>query len=284
MLLPLFFLFLALPQIKNGLQFHGSPEMNVEGLEIMSCNIFGLKMLRSGDSVSVESKESAFERFADRLQTTDIFCVQEINPNSAEILDRKISFPHVHKLPEKGTAIYTRYPILDSGEIDFGSNTNSCLWVDIDIDGKALRVYSAHLFSNKLSAEADKVLQSGELQRSSTWKEIRNIFGKYRRSAPRRVQQVELILKHVQNCKLPVVLCIDLNDPPQSFVYRQIADLLKDSFVECGNGFGFTYAGSVPFLRIDYIFFSSSIQSLGHEVIRDEFSDHFPIRSWLHFE
>ncbi len=54
---------------------------------------------------------------------------------------------------------------------------------------------------------------------------------------------------------------------------------MMDSFVEKGNGFSVTYAGQIPFLRIDYIMHSQHFETKAYSRIKQNYSDHYPVRA-----
>ena len=78
-----------------------------------------------------------------------------------------------------------------------------------------------------------------------------------------------------------MLVCGDLNDSSQSYVYATISDNLKDSFKESAFGFGSTHNGKMPLLRIDYIFVDTEISVLTHKVERSVISDHNPVFSTI---
>ena len=96
---------------------------------------------------------------------------------------------------------------------------------------------------------------------------------------PQHVQnnQSELILSHIKKSKYPIILSVDLNNTPYSFVYKKFEKKYDDSFVENGIGFGSTFGSKILPMRIDYIFKSSSITSKKFIVYDVKFSDHKPI-------
>ena len=58
------------------------------------------------------------------------------------------------------------------------------------------------------------------------------------------------------------------------FLYWPIIQTFKDAFTISGFGFGGTYIGKIPFLRIDYIWHDKNLQSLNFKTHKSEFSDH----------
>ena len=58
---------------------------------------------------------------------------------------------------------------------------------------------------------------------------------------------MERIMNHITSSPYPVILGADMNDTPYSFSYNEFTKLLKNSFEEKGNGFGFTFNGKLFF-------------------------------------
>ena len=94
-----------------------------------------------------------------------------------------------------------------------------------------------------------------------------------------RAHQVNELMEHIENCPFQVVLCCDLNELPYSYVYHQIKNKLANAFEKGGAGFGFSYNGKIPFLRIDNQFFSSRLEILHYQTPKEiNYSDHYPIK------
>ena len=91
-----------------------------------------------------------------------------------------------------------------------------------------------------------------------------------------------MISNYIKDSPYPVVVMGDFNDTPQSYAYRKIKKGLHDAFKISGRGFGNTYAGELPSFRIDYIMYSNPLISYQFKRIKTEYSDHFPITTWLY--
>ena len=89
------------------------------------------------------------------------------------------------------------------------------------------------------------------------------------------------IMDKIEESPHPIILAGDFNDTPSSFVYNKISSFLEDTFVEKGNGFGRTYAGELPLLRIDFILKSQEFKTLNYQRHKVFFSDHFPVSATL---
>lgn len=247
---------------------------------VMSYNIHALASLRFGTKREKSEKIDLFYELFEKEKPA-ILCVQEAGGVSAQFLDEQLQMPYRHNIVGKGTAIHTTFPIVDKGEIDFGTKINSCLWADLQIGASVFRVYSTHLQSNRVSSLADQVIQGGDLQDQQTWLDIGGMIGRVKRAAAIRAEQAELIAQHIAQSPHRVIVCGDFNDTPQSYTYRKIAEGLHDGFCQSGSGFGTTYAGSIPALRIDYILHDPSIPIGQHKILRIPLSDHYPVISKL---
>ena len=62
-----------------------------------------------------------------------------------------------------------------------------------------------------------------------------------------------------------------------SYVYHTLAKGRKDSFKDCGKGFGSTFAPLWPLLRIDYIIYPEEYCGMSHKVLKENISDHYPV-------
>ena len=105
----------------------------------------------------------------------------------------------------------------------------------------------------------------------------KNIINKIKTASVKRSKQVDAVANHIESSPYPVIICGDFNDPPSSYTYNRISGDLKDAFVESGSGFGNTYNGLIPLLRIDYILHSPQIRSTDFKTVKQNLSDHFPI-------
>ena len=105
------------------------------------------------------------------------------------------------------------------------------------------------------------------------------LFAKVKEGYIKRGAQTRMVADHIKKSPYPVILCGDLNDTPVSYSYRKILKTraFKDAFKLKGRGIGATYAGPVPFQRIDYIFVENDYELLEYYTIAKKHSDHFPI-------
>jgi endonuclease/exonuclease/phosphatase family metal-dependent hydrolase len=211
----------------------------------------------------------------------DVIFVQESNNNIVRQVKSRLQYKEIVHFEGKNTLIITDHKILNSGPIDFGTRDNSAVWADISFNGKKVRLYSVHLASNNVTRIADDVRTGGELVEKETWGNVVTMMRRYNHSTKKRLEQVEKILKHSSTIDYPIVIGGDFNDVPQSYVYAQMTKGLLDAFTEKGNGMGTSFNGSIPSLRIDYLFVSDHFSVLNFNTRKEKYSDHYPIETEL---
>ena len=249
-------------------------------IELVSFNIQNGHYAYSKGRNNRKARSKTLRNFLKKFKDKDVLCFQESAAFAQDILD--LSFKkHFKYQPFNGPVILSKSDFIDKGSIDFNTLTNGCIWTDIAINFDTIRIYNAHLQSNRISKKAQKVMSDGSFQDKETWDGIYGIFANYKRYNQIRSKQIKLIKQHMEKCPYPIILCGDLNDTTQSYIYRLATEDLTDSFREKGNGLGTTFAGALPLLRIDYILGSQEFEFLNHEVHKEEFSDHFLISATL---
>lgn len=248
-----------------------------ESFTVMSYNVYGLKQLKDTSESRMHLKKSKFTTFI-REHEPDILCVQENNFFSDDIINKSGLYPYFHYLIQHGAAIYSRYPILDKGLVEFGTRTNSCLWVDVLIDGKKVRVYSVHLQSNRIVKDVELITDEQDEKNAEKINVVKRILKKYRNTAIIRTKQARQLVAHSAESSIPCIMAGDFNDTPFSHIYKLLTKGRKDSFLECGEGIGTTYVGALPGLRIDLVLGDEKhIQFCSHRVLQTSYSDHNPI-------
>jgi endonuclease/exonuclease/phosphatase family metal-dependent hydrolase len=269
-----------------GLHFLSSAD--AKSISIMTFNVGGLPKTfpQSRNRALGFSEASIF--FED--EKPDILCLQE----SAEcryIYDNNplTNINALNRLPyraysnSKEVGIFSRYPITHFESIDIGYPYNTCCFADLNVNGKMLRVYTAHLQSNNITDRSSKLLQKGDYTEKENIQKGKGILRLVRKSAFVRGDQAEIIKKHALQSPYPVIICGDFNDPPQSYCYHTLADGLQDAFKEAGRGLGTTFAGSIPLLHIDHILLNPKFEVDQCRIIDSGFSDHYAVRTFFHF-
>jgi len=194
-------------------------------------------------------------------------------------------YPYNFRPHGQSICIYSKYPFTNRGKLDISENVqNGCIFVDVKVNGKMLRIYNMHLQSNRVSGDASKLKKEGDIQAKETWLDIKGILGKISRAASIRSTQASAIITHFKESKYPVIVCGDMNDTPLSYNYKLFSRQLNDGFKERAVGLGTTYNETIPLLRIDYIWTDKQLKVNSHEIINENFSDHYPVISRINIE
>jgi len=227
-----------------------------------------------------------------KKENADIICLQEFYSsrkkkwtqkiiNSLQIKDYIISSKN--KSTYSGNAIFSKYPIVNEGFVGYANN-QKCIYADIKKGNDTIRIYSIHLASIHLDRDNYKFMKNIKINienKNENIEGVKDISGKLLQAYKKRSHEVDAIFPHIIESPYEKIVCGDFNDIPISYTYRKIKGDLKDSFIETSFGIGNTYAGSLPFFRIDYIFHSSKFNSINHKRLKKELSDHYPIVSTI---
>lgn len=179
---------------------------------------------------------------------------------------------------EFGIAIFSRHPIINSGEVLFKEGSvNRAAFADIKIHKDTIRVINTHLQSMSLSPH--NPLASESL--TSTKENFKTVFRKFEKGLIDRSFQAEILHELIYQSPYKVILVGDFNQTPYSYVYHSFKNLLNNAFEKAGNGFGVSYGGSTLFfLRIDNQFYDPKIKAIDYKTHYEmPFSDHFPIEA-----
>jgi endonuclease/exonuclease/phosphatase (EEP) superfamily protein YafD len=286
-LLSLFALLFAAPHIPAYYGISSGPGLKLdEEALVMSFNIQEFQLVRGQTRQKTSTVFKEIASYIQKYGTPDLLCVQDYTKENEAFFSDFLKYKqrHVFGKHRVKTAIFSKTPIIKKGEIDFENSFSSCVWVDLKFGTDTIRVYSVHLESNQISKDTEEMLSQEEVSEEALRKKIRTMLRKYKRSAAARVDQASQITEHVKESPYPVVLCGDLNDIPLSMTYRKMKGRLNDSFRKKGRGFGATYAGGIPGLRIDYIFASESLDFLESNILSDQaFSDHYAVMARIRF-
>lgn len=258
----------------------GSKTVPSEAITVATHNIGGIFR---GINLEEDVWEGIFNGYAAYLKENgdpDIVCIQETARKFHLRLAEKTGHPYT-AAPKGSSVILSRYPITASGSVPFARSTNAMVWADIRIDKRIVRVYSVHLHSNRVTRETEKVIDGAKLEEKETYRGIYKVLRKVGGATAVRADQAAALRKHIDACPYPVILSGDFNDTPNAFVYSLLSEGLTDTFREQGFGLGTTFAGALPFLRIDYILTDPKIKIFDCRVVRGEYSDHYAVLAEL---
>ncbi len=191
----------------------------------------------------------------------------------------------LRKTDRWGIALFTRFPIIDSGKIIFkNSRLNDCIYADLNINNRIVRIYTVHLqsieFADSDYTTFEHVTADSDVHLSS----VEGILSKMKKAFIKRGAQVDVLRDSLARCPYPMIFCGDFNDSPTGYAYHQLSGYLKDAFLETNTGVGGTYIGPFPSFRIDYIFHSNELCATACHVIHKKLSDHYPVVADLYLK
>ncbi|MFN2567365.1 MAG: endonuclease/exonuclease/phosphatase family protein [Gemmatimonadaceae bacterium] len=93
-----------------------------------------------------------------------------------------------------------------------------------------------------------------------------------------RRQEIRTVLAIARDAAPLVLVGGDLNSTPDSEVQAEVrTGGLRDAWLECGHGDGFTYPADAPTKRIDYLYLTGSATCASAIVLETAASDHRPL-------
>ncbi len=138
-------------------------------------------------------------------------------------------------------------------------------------NGREAVHYNLHLryFGEEKPWEADV-----RLFQPATWLPF---VRRYREAYRLRAAEVEQIARVIDADTLPVIVSGDFNATANNWGYHQLAEGRHDAFRIAGSGWGGTYRGDVPVVRIDHVLVDPAFEVAGAHVPAVTFSDHRPL-------
>ena len=228
----------------------------------------------------------------------DVLCLQEYLFNKEDPYNNSRNFRRLHDRNSHieysssnnrdfnfGLATFSKYPIVNTGKIEFVNSSNLSIYTDIAINNDTVRIFNNHLQSVQFTRENLNFLDSlGKHDNKRNIEGIKNVVSQLRNAFIRRSRQVEIIVRHIEESPHPVIITGDFNDTPVSYTYRRLVSQdLDDAFVRSDTGIGNTYVTKMPFFRIDYILHSRKLESFYFDSPRIVMSDHYPLKCEFSF-
>jgi endonuclease/exonuclease/phosphatase family metal-dependent hydrolase len=230
-----------------------------------------------------------------KSQKADIICLQEFfilgNPSleEQEILKglggSYYSHMKVFKVSKNrfyGIITFSRYPIINKGEIVHNNSSSLSIFSDLVIQKDTFRLFNNHLQSFLLKRMSKSFIDElTSTENKETMDEMKNLSISLKNGFAKRALQAEHVKSYINKSPYPVIVAGDFNDTPVSYTYRKIRKGLNDSFVTSGYGAGFTYRGFYPANRIDYILYDNTLLNTFFEIKKIRYSDHYPIIAYF---
>ena len=268
------------------------PKSSESFIRIMTYNVHNFKQF--GDKNDKFTKDQILNVI--RNEQPDVICFQEFfsrrkgEYNFRKYIQEILNTEHYYFKPSTdngyeaiGMAIFSKFPIVNQGNIQFAKNMNlnEAIWADLKKGDKVFRVYNVHFQSISFQPEDYKYLQKVKKEINTDVESSKKIGSRLKRAFIKRGNQVKMVKSHTDSCTTPYIVAGDFNDTPISFTVKTISSGMNNSFREKGSGFGVTYNGDFPNFQIDYIFTSPEFSVKNYLIIDKKLSDHFPVRTDL---
>lgn len=269
LLLSLLVLLIGFNYITSIYKFTGSKTIDdTSNFSVMNYNVRLFNLFEWLPSTSVKADILKFIK----SENPTIISFQEYRKSDSFILEGYEKFENVSEGKVKsGQAIFSKFPIVNSGSITFPNTSNNAIFIDVVRQKDTIRIYNLHLQSSKISTEVS------ELKKESSEKLTRRIGEVFKMQQ----SQAELVLAHKVKCPYKSIITGDFNNTAYSYVYDKIKGDLKDAFELAGNGFGKTFDFNIIPLRIDFILVDASFTVNGFKNYNIKLSDHYPIKAVL---
>lgn len=289
LLFPMLILFISFTGLKQNIGFHCEKTRNsTNTLNLLSYNVQSFsqgKIYRKDKAIEPDVLQFVMQR------KPDILCMQEYRtsgrrPDILRHFSRHGTYYFRNYLDDNskkgvGILIASPYPSKDKGVLKFTKGRIFAIYSDFVIEGRRFRLINVHLESIGLNAHDMDLLVSPVLENAaennflSHWHKI---YSKLSHALRLHEKQINKITGFINHSPWPVILCGDFNDTPASYTYHQTAKLLHDSFLDKACLMKSTYAGPLPFLRIDHVFIPKQFETISYQRYKVHFSDHFPIQ------
>lgn len=271
----LVFILLIIISLRKEISFSDYSNSNKSDFSVLSYNVqnFGYDKKKKENVLSFIKNKNA-----------DFVCLQEFldfrkNPHKTHLsiqeTAQKLEMPYA-LFPSgtthiTGVAFFSKYPILKIDTLFMDKiEPNTGILVTVQTPKGKLGVATLHLSSFNFKAldkyKADKLDYLGAAWRR--WAEVLEL----------QQQKTDKIKRVIEKYPYPFILAGDFNANPEGRIIKQISENLGDSFQEKGHGFAWTYPLTRFFgIKIDYQFHSHSLKVLDCQVLKKNFSDHYPV-------
>ena len=244
-----------------------SSSKNVDDSENISIMNYNVRLFNVFDWIKdVNVKQDISDFIADN--EPEILCIQEYRPDAEIKLEGYFKYEELSgKQVKNGQAIFTKFPIINSGSIEFHDTSNNAIYADVVKGIDTIRIYNVHLQSLGIDPTVEKLANE----------DSQNLFKRVSSTFKMQQFQTELFLMHKKQCPYKMIICGDFNNTAYSYVYKEIKGNLKDAFKEAGNGFGRTFDFKFFPVRIDFVLVDDAFKVNSFKTFDEKLSDHYPI-------
>lgn len=254
------------------IDFKENPTLKENSLKVMNYNVRLFNLYNWIPEETITSQISSFisEQDPDIISFQEYSATDKVNlnayPHSQIVLKRE--------KPSFGQAIYSKYPIINRGEVKFNSTGNNAIYADVVKGTDTIRVYNVHLQSLQIN-ENDI-----DFDQESSKRLVRRLGNSFKKQQ----SQAETLEAHMMNSPYKTIVMADLNNTAFSYVYRKIKGNKNDAFAEKGKGLGKTFVIKHIPLRIDFILTDRAFKVNEFHTHTEKLSDHFPVSAVVSWE
>lgn len=238
-------------------------------IKIMSYNVRAFNRWNWIDEKEIPKKITNFitEKSPDILVLQEFFRMDNL----------QLTYPYKFvktksKKEKQGLAIFSKFPIIQSGSLNFKDTSNNVIFADILREQDTIRVYNIHLQSLKIKTNQENFGQENSDKLLAVLKD----------GFVKQANQTSFFLAHEKQWKGKKIIAGDFNNTSFSWVYNQIIFNKKDAFIEAGKGFGKTFNYWFP-MRIDFILTDKNAKVNQFLSFSKKNSDHFPIMARINW-
>ncbi|WP_033956401.1 endonuclease/exonuclease/phosphatase family protein [Psychroserpens jangbogonensis] len=244
-----------------------SSSKNVDDSQNISIMNYNVRLFNAFDWIKDANVKRDISNFIAEKQP-DILCIQEYRPDDKVNLKGYYKYEQLSgKKVKNGQAIFTKFPIIKSGSIEFPETSNNAIYADVVKGIDTIRIYNVHLQSLGIDPTVEKLANE----------DSENLFKRVSTTFKLQQFQTELFLKHKKQCSYKMIICGDFNNTAYSYVYKEIKGNLKDAFKEAGNGFGRTFDFKFFPVRIDFVLVDENFEVNSFKTYDVKLSDHYPV-------
>jgi len=266
LLLSLFVLLVGFSHVGSLYKFSSSKNIEDDNnISIMNYNVRLFNLYNWIDEDNVQEDMISFIK----TESPDVISFQEYHPHEkVDLSFYKYKYEELSgKRIKYGQAIFSKFPIVNSGSIEFPDTANNAIYADIIKGSDTIRIYNVHLQSLRIDANKEEISKENSgflIKRASETFKMQQL-------------QAELFLMHKNKSPHKMIICGDFNNTAYSYVYKKIKGDLVDAFGAAGNGFGRTFDFKYFPIRIDFILADEAFTINNFKTYNQKYSDHFPI-------
>ncbi|WP_040279071.1 endonuclease/exonuclease/phosphatase family protein [Psychroserpens damuponensis] len=245
-----------------------SSSKNIDDAENISVMNYNVRLFNVFDWIKDTNLKANMSAFISK-KNPDILCMQEYRSDD-DVNLRMFPYKYIEltgKKVKNGQAIYTKFPIINSGSIEFPHTSNNAIFVDVVKGKDTLRVYNVHLQSSGIDPAVEKLSKENS----------ENLFKRVSSTFKMQQSQAEQFLDHKNKSPYKTIISGDFNNTAYSYVYKEIKGDMLDAFKQAGNGFGRTFDFKFFPVRIDFVLVDDTFEINAFKTFDVKYSDHYPV-------